>query len=260
MFEDAQGDDIVLDLLKTGEHRLAYSRRRWRRTLRAPEPPGRGAVPPSISVSASVGPKDQMRFGTSNSRDQVRPRVGVPTRTMSGWESRPPSPRRSARWRPRRCVRPAPHRAAARAWWREFRRARWGYIRAHGRGNQGERRRLLTDEHGDRMFEQGALNLGIDLLRLAGQQLRLCAHDVRSGGHSETVAARRSSETAARPPRCHPAASAIGPARAIRNSPSPAQPGPTGAPRRAPPRSTARGAIALHRRPDLSPDIQFPAA
>ena len=47
---------------------------------------------------------------------------------------------------------------------------------------------MLTDQHRDRVLEYAALNLRIDLLRLAVEQLRLGADDIGFGRHAEFVA------------------------------------------------------------------------
>jgi hypothetical protein len=47
---------------------------------------------------------------------------------------------------------------------------------------------LLPDEDGEGVFENAALNLGVDLLGLAVQQLRLGGHDIGFGGHAEVIA------------------------------------------------------------------------
>ena len=58
-------------------------------------------------------------------------------------------------------------------------------VGAHRRGLKREFRRLLADQHGDRVLEERALDLRVDLLRLARQQLRLGAHDIGRGGDAE---------------------------------------------------------------------------
>src|ERR1700688_1472685 len=189
LFQYAQSDEFILDLLKTGQNGLAV-------TVDGPFIGGAGLrhlCAPQASVEQRFGERRADRPDPVRGADQVAHGAArVIVRAAQG-EVRKVRRRRNADLRIRRghlAFRFRDIRTPLEQGGRNARGHR-GHAGPQGGGTQGEGRGLLTDQHGDRVLENPALDLCVDLLRLARQELRLRVHDVGPRCHAEAVAAFR---------------------------------------------------------------------